>query len=102
MLFWGLFPVLSTFARIYFQAHFLGDVLSGHAIAAAVAVAFLTRSEVIGTPADFTWAAMAVWEVPVIVGWALCQKLKPKSAENIYNADNFLDSIGLKSKSKST
>lgn len=96
---WAFFPALSTFARVYFHAHFLGDVFTGHALAAAVALAFLTRPALVGTPYEFSWFAMCLWEIPVVLGWAFCQQLKPKSAENIYNAENLVNTLSFRKKS---
>eukprot|EP00038_Savillea_parva_P017331 m.19868 g.19868 ORF g.19868 m.19868 type:complete len:375 (+) comp3732_c0_seq1:982-2106(+) len=100
IVFFGMFPLLSTFARVYFQAHFLGDVLAGHLVAAAVAAAFLTQMDVAVT--EYAWGSLALWEIPVILGWYVCQKMKPKTAENIYSADNLMQSFSFRRRSSSS
>lgn len=99
--FWLFFPILSTFARVYFQAHFASDVLAGHVTAMVIAAGFLSHytDEEIST---FSWGTMFFWEIITIITWAGCQQLKPKTAEAIYNIDNLVGSFKLKSaKSKS-
>mmetsp|Transcript_13784 Transcript_13784/g.35417 ORF Transcript_13784/g.35417 Transcript_13784/m.35417 type:complete len:356 (-) Transcript_13784:203-1270(-) len=95
---WAFFPALSTFARIYFHAHFFGDVMLGHALAAAVAYPFVGAAPFEWT--TFTWGGLLACEIPVIILWAGVQKLKPKSAEAIYNADGLMKPMWLFSGSK--
>mmetsp|Transcript_40428 Transcript_40428/g.56329 ORF Transcript_40428/g.56329 Transcript_40428/m.56329 type:complete len:365 (+) Transcript_40428:189-1283(+) len=85
---WAFFPLLSTFARVYFHAHFLGDVLAGHMISGTIALSALMHADVIGDFTQFTWGTFVLWQIPAVVAWYFCQKMKPKSAENIYNYEN--------------
>jgi len=69
--FWLFFPLLSTFSRLYFRAHFLTDVFAGHAIAGAAFFVFTSKfgDDVTG----FAWSTLVGCEIPVIVLWAMIQ-----------------------------
>ena len=77
----------AMFGRLYFQAHFAGDVIAGASVAL---VSTLTFSHFAGPIESFGWGLSGKIEIAVILLWACVQKLKPKAAESENNMDNLV------------
>ena len=75
----------SMFGRMYFQAHFAGDVSVGALVGLTSTLAF---NHLEGPFNTMSWRRAGAIEIVVILLWACVQKLKPKSMESENNMSN--------------
>jgi membrane-associated phospholipid phosphatase len=78
---------IAFFMRGYFQAHHVGDLLSGLAIGA---VSMVAMRQLFGPFHQFSYGSASLVQAVVITCWAMVQKLKPKEHKSILTWRNLV------------